>query len=153
MSSWRRRDILMPKAFLNSMDKCRVAVGSPARPGSSTWASKLILFIFGTRPKFDNWLCFDLHNHPATSSTLSDDRTLQFFFYKDDYTHDTPRHRIHPMPSQPAKRNGDAPLAPSRSALEEYELDSRPAFVLTTTELKLLGIAGVCHFLHYLAIY
>ena len=32
---------------------------------------------------------------------------------------------------------------PNRSALEEYERDGRPPFILTYTEVKLLGIAGV----------
>ncbi|KAF9040408.1 MFS general substrate transporter [Hymenopellis radicata] len=46
-----------------------------------------------------------------------------------------------------ATSNADASLQPSRSALEEYERDSRPPFVLTMTEIKLLGIAGVGFFL------
>lgn len=36
---------------------------------------------------------------------------------------------------------------PNRSALEEYERDGRPPFILTYTEVKLLGIAGVGFFL------
>ncbi|KAF9045115.1 phosphate transporter [Panaeolus papilionaceus] len=45
------------------------------------------------------------------------------------------------MTEQPTKKTG-------RSNLEEFERnDGRPAFVLTTTELKLLGIAGVGFFL------
>ncbi|KAF8922141.1 MFS general substrate transporter [Mucidula mucida] len=51
------------------------------------------------------------------------------------------------MASTQATSNADPSLQPSRSALEEYERDSRPPFVLTLTEIKLLGIAGVGFFL------
>ncbi|KAF4605756.1 hypothetical protein EYR40_004546 [Pleurotus pulmonarius] len=47
------------------------------------------------------------------------------------------------MPSESI--SGTEPLAPHKASLEEFERsnDRRPAFILTWTEVKLLGIAGV----------
>jgi len=50
-----------------------------------------------------------------------------------------PMHQITPTPS-----------AQYREDLEEFERDDgRPPFVLNMTELKLLGIAGVCHLVDF----
>ncbi|KAF4584548.1 hypothetical protein EYR38_001777 [Pleurotus pulmonarius] len=51
------------------------------------------------------------------------------------------------MPSESI--SGTEPLAPHKASLEEFERsnDRRPAFILTWTEVKLLGIAGVGFFL------
>jgi hypothetical protein len=50
--------------------------------------------------------------------------------------------------SLPGARRSLTESAAHGTALEEFERsDGRPAFVLTFTEVKLLGIAGVrCHF-------
>lgn len=50
-----------------------------------------------------------------------------------------------------AQKAHDTPApAPTvrKSALEEYEQSGRPVWILTKTELKLLGIAGVCLLFH-----
>lgn len=49
-----------------------------------------------------------------------------------------------PGASSDARTTDAEPVrVPNRSALEEYERDGRPPFILTYTEVKLLGIAGV----------